>query len=260
LNYNEANKGYMTASKFKRFVGMKGNPGCEARAMAIESGQWTEETNDAMLVGSYVDSYFTGDLEQFKQDNPQIFSSKGPTKGELKATFQIADKMIQRAERDKFFMTYLEGEKQKTMATEIFGIKWRGTLDVLGKDRIVDLKTVKEVRSRHWTPDEGTLSLVRYWGYDIQGALYQEMVYQETGRRLPVYLAMISKEQYPDLAIVKLEDHVLRFALEWVKMNSFRLKRVFEGEFTPDRCERCDYCKETRELSIFDIINSDDLV
>ncbi|MFQ9895041.1 MAG: PD-(D/E)XK nuclease-like domain-containing protein [Lachnospira sp.] len=38
-----------------------------------------------MLVGSYVDSYFEGSLEQFKKENKEIFTQKGDLKSDYQA-------------------------------------------------------------------------------------------------------------------------------------------------------------------------------
>ena len=43
------------------------------------------------------------------------------------------------------------------------------------------------------------------WGYDIQGAIYQEVVRQNTGILLPFGLAVATKEKpEPDIALIEL--------------------------------------------------------
>lgn len=66
----EANFEYMSVSQFKDFSGTYGQVGCEARAMAKLRGEYQEEKTTALLVGSYVDSYFEGpeSLERFKSE------------------------------------------------------------------------------------------------------------------------------------------------------------------------------------------------
>ncbi len=77
-NYHsqEANKRYISVSQFKDFANVTGfkSDACEAKAIAKINGEWIEGPSTAMLVGSYVDSYFEGTLEQFSNENPQIFS------------------------------------------------------------------------------------------------------------------------------------------------------------------------------------------
>ncbi len=56
----KANKEFFSVSQIKDFLK------CEAQAMAKLSGEWVEEPTTAMLIGSYVDSWFEGTLEDFK--------------------------------------------------------------------------------------------------------------------------------------------------------------------------------------------------
>lgn len=63
--YSEAaNFEYMSASQYKDFAGTYGKLGCEYMAMAKLRGEYEEEKSTALLVGSYVDSYFEGTPEQ----------------------------------------------------------------------------------------------------------------------------------------------------------------------------------------------------
>ena len=74
---------------------------------------------------------------------------------------------------------------------------------------IVDLKVMASLTKLEWVRDIGYLDFVRYWGYDIQGAIYQEVVYQNTGKRLPFYIAGISKESTPNIEIIHVQDNYL---------------------------------------------------
>lgn len=80
----EANQEYMSVSGYKDFAGTYGKMPCEFYGMEKLNGRWQDEKSTALLVGSYVDSYFEGSLDQFKKDNPEIFTQKG----ELKANFK----------------------------------------------------------------------------------------------------------------------------------------------------------------------------
>ena len=190
----EANFEYMSVSQFKNFSGTYGQVGCEARAMAKLRGEYQEEKTTALLVGSYVDSYFEGpeSLERFKSENPEIFTQKG----ELRAEYKKADTIIQRIESDEYFMQCMSGEKQVIMTAEIFGIPWKIKIDSYLKDIVItDLKIVESIKKMKWVRDLGYLDFIRFWGYDTQGAIYQETVRQNTGKRLPFYIAAASKER-----------------------------------------------------------------
>ena len=244
----EANREYMSESQFKDFAGTYGRLGCEACAMAKIRGEYVPEVTTPLLVGSYVDSYFesTESHEKFIKDHPEIMTRNGG----LKAEYQKADRMISRIEQDKFFMFCMSGSHQTIMTAEIFGIPWKIKMDsyIPGKF-IVDLKTVRSLHEVFWVKDAGYMDFVRYWGYDIQGAIYQEVVYKNTGKRLPFYIAAVSKESEPDIAVIHVEQFYLNQAMETVRAGIERIKRVKSGEAKPDRCERCDYCKQTKVLS-----------
>ena len=118
---NEANMEYMSVSQYKDFAGTYGRRGCEYTALKKLSGEWNPEKTTALLVGSYVDSYFEGTLEVFKKENPEIFTKTGG----LRAEYKKAEEIIKRIERDPFFMQCMSGEKQVIMTGDLFGTKWK---------------------------------------------------------------------------------------------------------------------------------------
>lgn len=227
---------------------------CEFYGMEKLNGRWEDEKSTALLVGSYVDSYFEGSLEQFKKENPEIFTQKG----ELKANFKQAEEIIARIERDEYFMKFMSGQKQVIMTGELFGAKWKIKMDSYIPDvAIVDLKVMASITDLKWVKDIGYLDFVRYWGYDIQGAIYQEIVRQNTGKKLPFYIAGATKQAEPDIRIIHVTDNYLQEALHMVEANMPRILRVKNGEAEPDRCELCDCCRHnrvlTRPISIMDL-------
>lgn len=121
----EANKAYMSVSQFKDFNGTYGKMACEFEAMEKLEERWNPEPSTALLVGSYVDSYIEGTLDDFKKRNPEIFTQKG----ELKAPYKKAEEIIARIERDAYFMKYLSGEKQRIMTGNLFGCDWKIKMD-----------------------------------------------------------------------------------------------------------------------------------
>lgn len=251
-NYYES-KTYCSASQYKDFMGSHGRLGCEARALATWKGEWKPETTDAMLIGSYVDSLFEGTLEEFKNNHPEIYLKNG----DLKAQYRQADVMIERILKDKFFLSTLSGEKQKIVTGEIAGVKFKGKLDSYQPGKaIVDLKTCQSIHKTEWVPDAGKLSWITYWGYDLQLAIYRELIRQETGESLPCFISAVTKEKYPDIAVIHIPDKVLDEAIIEVENNAYKIDELKAGA-TPTRCEQCDYCKSTKTLkapvSLFDI-------
>lgn len=244
----EADRRYMSVHQYLDFVGHMGVRGCEAKAMAKLNGEWKDETTTAMLVGSYVDSYFEGTLEQFKEQNPDCFTKTKPI--QLKAPFKQAEKMIKRCEQDEYFMNTLAGEKQVIMTAYLFGCEWKIKMDSYIPDvAIVDLKTSSEIHKSWNVQDHGRVSFVEYWGYTLQLAIYQEVVFINTGKRLPCYISVVTKEDNPEIEVIYIDQQTLDHARNEIEMNMVSVLAVKNGESEPIRCEKCDYCKSTKVLT-----------
>jgi hypothetical protein len=241
----EASQHYMGVSQYKEFAGCYAYGGCEAKAMARLNGEYAEGGSDALLVGSYVDAYFEGTLDAFKDGHPEIFLRNG----NLKADYAKANEIIARIERDELFMKYMSGQKQVIMTGEISGIPWKIKMDsyIEGK-AIVDLKIMASLTDKKFVPEVGKLEFVRYWGYDVQGAAYQEIVYQNTGKYLPFFIAGASKEKATDIEVIHVHDSRLVKAMMGVERNIERVAMVKSGAEAPTRCEACDHCRNTKVL------------
>lgn len=252
----EANLEYMSVSQFKDFSGTYGKLACEFTALEKLQGRWKDEKTTALMVGSYVDSYFEGTLDKFKVENPELFKKTGDN-GLLK-DYVKAEEIIARIERDEYFMKYMSGQKQVIMTGEMFGTKWKIKMDsYIAGVAIVDLKVMSSITDLKWVRDIGYLDFVRYWGYDIQGAVYQKIVEINTGKRLPFFIAAATKEKEPDIRIIQITQNYLDEALNVVEANMPRVLRVKSGEVQPDKCELCDCCRHnrvlTRPISITDL-------
>lgn len=243
---DEMNMAYMSVSQYKDFVGTYARAGCEYGALKKLKGEWKDdEKSTALLVGSYVDSYFEGTLEKFKEEESSIFTKTGS----LRSQYKKADELIKRAESDEYFMKYLDGEKQVIMTGDIEGIEWKIKMDsYLENIAIVDLKVVASLTDLKWVKGKGYLDFIRYWGYDIQGAVYQEIVYQNTGKRLPFYIAGISKESEPDLNIIQITQNYLDESLDIVRENVKRIYDIKREMVSPKKCNVCDVCKHFKTL------------
>ena len=220
-----------------------------AAGLAEARGEYQREETDALLIGSYVDAYFSGprELDKFIGiHGDKMISKRG---GGLLAKFAHANEIIDRVEADPLMMDYLTGEKQVIMSAEIFGLPWKAKFDVYDETRIVDLKCVRDFEDI-FDKGYGWRSWVEYWGYDIQGAIYQKIEQLVTGREtpLPFYIAAVTKERVPDLKILQIPQHVLDAAYHMVEAKIERFDLIKQGDVEPVRCEKCDYCKATKIL------------
>lgn len=238
----ESNQEFMSVSQFKDFEK------CEAQAMAKIRGEFRMEPTTAMLIGSYVDAHFEGTLDLFQAQHPEVISSRGPTAGQLKSEFQKANQIIQRIEADPFFMAHMQGEKQTVFTGELFGCMWKAKTDVyLPKSRIVDLKCMRSMERVMGK------SFVDHWMYDVQLAVYQALEYYDRGDDeiglLPMFLAVATKEDPEDLAVISVPQWRLDECLKYVERQLPRYLEVKAGHVEPERCGCCDYCRGTKVLT-----------
>lgn len=234
----EAQLEYMSVSQYKAF------DSCEAAALAELQGRYCREETPALLIGSYVDAWFEGRLDVFWQEHPELLRRDG----ELKAEYRVAERVIDRVRRDPLFMGYMAGDKQVIMTGQIEGVAVKIKVDALHPDKIVDLKVMRSF-DPVYKPGEGRLIWPEAWGYDIQGAVYQEIVRQNTGKRLPFYLAAATKEPQPDLDIVHISQPYLDVAMERVKENISRYDAIKAGIIAPVACGHCGFCRAEKVLA-----------
>lgn len=242
----EASMKYLGSSQYKDFAGTQGKKPCEALALSKLNGEWEQEKTKALLVGSYVDAHFEGTLDLFKAKNPEIFTQKGT----LRSEYKHANYIIQRIERDEYFMECMSGEKQVIMTGELFGAEWKIKIDSYHPGvAIVDLKCMKSLNESFWVPDYGKMNFIEYWGYDIQAAIYQKIVEINTGKQLPFLIAGASKEKEPNIQVIAFDQQRLNDVLSIVESNVPRILKLKRGEIKPDRCGTCDYCRFTKVLT-----------
>lgn len=239
---DENNMLYMGSSQFKSFNT------CESSALAQLKGEWPGPSGTALLVGSYIDAYFEGSLDKFKSEHPEIFSKSGS----LKADYIQAEMIIERVSRDPMFMRFMAGEKQTIMTGEIEGVPVKIRIDSYHPEKtIVDLKCMKDF-APIWSDEDGyKVPFVEKWGYDYQGAMYQEIERQQTNRKkpLPFFLAAVTKQNEPDLAIISIHQEMLDCALLVIKARIKRFDDIKHGLIEPERCGRCEYCRHTKVLT-----------
>ena len=223
-----ANQTYMSVSQYKSFCK------CEAAAMAELRGEWKRPATTALLVGSYVDAWFEGTLEEFTSSHPEIYTKTG----NLKSDFVQAEEIIARVQRDPMFMRYMSGKKQEIRTAELFGTLWKIKIDSYHPDKIVDLKVMRSMERVMGQ------SFVTYWGYDLQMAIYAAV----EGRDLATYLAVVTKQIPADIEIISIPRWRRMELLEEVEKNMPRILSVKSGRVPAHRCGVCEYCRSTKVI------------
>lgn len=240
----EMNRQYFSVSQWKSFER------CEAATLAELNGLYEREETTALKIGSYVDAYFEGTLQEFVGEHPEVFNKRT---GELKADYQHADKMVSRILQSPLMCEFLRGDKQTIMTAELFGYPWKIKMDVYNGERIVDLKTVRDFKPLYDPLYGAKRGWIEYWGYDLQGAIYQKVEQLATGRAepLPFYIAAVTKETVPDIALIQIPQYILDAAIKAHGVEALidRFALIKSGDVEPGRCEECDWCKMTKVIT-----------
>ena len=232
---------YWSVSQFKAF------DNCEAAGLAQVRGEYEPEETTSLLVGSYVDAHFSNEMVQFIDRHPDVFNTRT---GELKAPYRQADEIIDRINSDPLMVEYLNGLPQVVKTAELFGVKWKIKIDALHDDKIVDLKVVRDFADIY-KDGYGKIPFIQFWGYDIQGAVYQKIEQISSGRTepLPFYIVAATKEKDPDICVYQLPQWILDAALKKVEAKIDRFDLIKRGEVEPIRCGSCPYCRRTKRLT-----------
>ena len=242
-NYFEDDN-YMSVSAFKKF-----------RKCEIDGRVPFGTMTDSMLIGSYVDAYVEGTMDEFIEKYPQVFSSRGATKGELKTEYKNADEICKFIDNDHIFSQFMSGEKQTIMVGEINGVPFKIKMDSYSPHiAINDLKVMRTVTN----PQGEYYDFITQWGYDIQLACYQEIVRQNTSEQLPCFICAVTKEIPINSVIVQIPQYILDKALYKVEAEIQRYYDVKMGKEQPIGCGKCKSCISARVST--PIISMEDFV
>ncbi|WP_445448715.1 PD-(D/E)XK nuclease-like domain-containing protein [Enterococcus faecalis] len=245
---NEADWQYMSVSQFKSWQK------CQAATLAKLKQDWQPESNPmALLVGNYVHSYFESPAvhERFLAENKAAIYKKN---GAERAEFVQAIEMIETLEYDEFFQFLYQGAKETIVTGELYGTEWKGKIDCLNIDQgyFVDLKTTRDIRMGLWSEKYRTkVSFVEEYGYLIQMGIYRQLLEMQYGKPFEAFIVAVSKQNPPDKAAIRIDAWRYETELLEVQQDIPEILRVKYGEQAPKRCEHCEYCRRTKQLTGF---------
>ena len=234
---------YMSTSQFKSFEK------CEAAVMAELYGLYKPEDKECYLEGKLFEAAITGNEQSFLDDHPEMVSSRGATKGQLKSNYKDVIAAADAFLRQEVFADIIKRCEQQVIVTGVIGgVKFKGCVDfydpVTGNG--YDSKCMRNF-SRSYSSDFGcSVNWYFAYGYQYQLAIYRELIKQTFGRAGRQHLIAATKETVPNVAYICFADTVLDSALEIVEEFAPRYDAIKRGEVQPKRCEHCDYCKETK--------------
>lgn len=252
----EADSTYLSASQIKRFLE------CEAMALAEIRGEYKREETAALLVGGYVDAYFSRSLDVWVSQHPQILTQKGT----LRAEFQQAQEIIAYIENDPLLMAMSRGDLQVISTGEINGFPFKCKVDVLldeaqckaiaqdfpemaehllmAPGAIVDWKIMRDMEPA-FVPGAGRVSFIQAWRYDLQMAIYQRRI----GSNYPCFLLVATKEKVPDKALIHIPQYMLDAAWASVEEQLPRFQHLKSHPGEAVACGKCEWCRQVKKLT-----------
>lgn len=267
----KANQAFFSVSQFKSFQR------CPAAAMAELRGEFTAPRGRALILGSYFDEMLTGtpnsqakfiaeNYTELFQKSSKMVSMLGKLKNDKErkdflsgltnifsadnkpfADVVQANETLERVKAQPLMMKYLNGGHQKIMIGEIEGCPVKGKFDSYKQGEfIADLKYLKDFRSPNMFENA-----ISFYSYDMQLAVYRELVRQNTGEILPCYLVIATKQDPADLAVVEINGFDLDNALEKFKKQIRHFQDIKNGTIPAVRCEDhdCPYCRGSKILT-----------
>jgi hypothetical protein len=237
----EADMAYMSVSQLKSFMT------CEAKTMAKLKGEFVEEDKDSFLQGHYLHAWNEGKLDEFQNNNLEIYKYSNPQKGKKEAFLNI-DKIIESLTQDENIMEMIQGDKEVIMTANLFDVDWKIQIDTHNrpKGRFADLKFMNDINKKFWDNSTKTyVNFIRQYKYHYQMVIYAIIEQLATGSEdmLEPYIVAISKEVPPRKIILNgfLED--VSEVLSDVAARLPRIIKVKNGLETPWFCGECDYCR-----------------
>lgn len=240
---------YMSPSVFKQMMA------CEAAELALLKGDYEQSNKDALLVGNFVHSFFESDEahRKFIDEHPEIISTRGASKGHLKANFKIGEQMIDRLCDEQLFTNMDNTCEHEVIVTgKLFGYDWKGKIDALNVEQgfFMDYKTVDDIRKRSWSDKyRGMVDFVRARDYLPQMWVYSQLLEQKYGKPFTCLIWAVSKQTPSDVQLINPSSVWLEPEEFWIKEHIDHIEQVMTGEVAPKACGHCEYCREHKTIT-----------
>lgn len=239
---------YMSVSQYKEFQK------CSAKAFAVLNSETSAEEKEAFLQGKLFETIIAGDIDLFMMQHPEMVSSRGPSKGELKVNFKKVVLAANKIKNQKFIMDIVNKcEKQVIMTGVINGIKVKCCADLLDKEtgNIYDLKCMANFNETWDKENKCYMPWYYYYGYVLQMAVYQEIARQNYGKSFNTHLIAATKEDEPDMDAIQFDNSLLEIELKEFSNNIVYYDKIKKGLEPVRACNACDFCKAHKIITDF---------
>lgn len=246
----EAMTEYMSTSQFKSFER------CEVKALAELRGEYVTE-KEVYKEGHYFEACLDETEELFLLQNPDIVSSRGASKGELKANYKRVQGSVEVFKRQPMFMDIISKcQSQVIVEGVIAGVKFKGCVDFYNPETgdSYDTKCMGNFKKVFSESDGRYVEWYFGYGYHYQAAIYQELIRQTFGKTGKSHILAVTKEEIPDVAAIEFSSEIINNALEIVENFAPHYNSIKKGLELAEPCGRCDYCKQVKILDAFETV------
>ena len=234
---------------------------CSAKAEALRKGEWKQEGfNINFAIGHAFESMLQGDFDsrysKTEEAKALLFNKNGSENAKLKA---VRD-MVAMCSKSKLYKLATTGDYEPIFTGEIHGVLFKCKVDVLNVEKgfFTDIKTTKDLEPS-WNKEHRTfMPFYENWNYWRQLAIYQELIFQNTGKKLQPFIAVSSKQKpyyFDVLEVAQYDDGTfqerLEHELDELEHDIELIEGIRSGEIAPVRCNssNCEFCAETYDVT-----------
>lgn len=218
---------------------------CEA---AWASGEREDEDKEVLVFGHLFEALLTGE----EYDNPALYSSRGPTKGLLKAEYQPAEDMAQAVRRSPMLARLIDrSRKQVIMTGEIEGLPFRVMCDLLDTNgSILDIKSARSFAAQYDENHGAYREWWAIWDYPVQLWIYSEIA-RQNGLDVPHVGIIAAAKNNCDVQAITFSRETMEAAEADARYAIDRISAIRDGDL-PMKCERCQWCIDHKEITDFE--------
>ena len=232
---------------------------CEAAWLADYCGKIKHEENKpAFAFGHLFEAALTLPGPQYHQylaAHPELCSSRGPTKGQLRAEYAAAPELAHAVRRSPYLWGIVRRCKKQVILTgELNGMPVRCMMDLVDRDgSIYDLKAMRSFLPIYDTAREEYLDWWAYWNYPIQLYIYREIAHQN-GLAVPRVGLIAASKADSDVQALAFGDEIMQAAAADTAYTMQRMAQILAGQEEPTACGRCAWCMSRKRITEFEMI------
>lgn len=226
---------------------------CEAQWYSSVCGKYIQdEEKPAFVYGHLFEAAVCGaSMDTISAAFPEIFSTRGPRKGEVKAEYLGALQLSEAVRRSPFLSALIDRcQKQVIFTGTIEGLPVRMMADLLDEDgSIYDIKSARSF-APVWDNDREEYR--EWWSvydYPIQLWVYREIA-RQNGLTVPRVGLIAGDKQNHDVQALTFGRETMAAAGADTRYTLRRMDAILSGD-APQECGRCELCLSQKIITEF---------